>query len=930
MPAGILRGRGRPYGGVAIYYSNEIAHNVEPLDPPATKDIVHVKMGNCHIINVYLPGDNYRQSCIDPEFQEAIDTLDEMVRTSNASEIILGGDLNIDLSRNNSHTRCVIDFARRNNLRFIHQHRLANISYTYNQVVENARERISSVDHFLVSETVYDRIENIRCDSMNALNPSYHCPLRMNVTFDVDKRATIETESVTPQAPRVAWHAVTDNHTEIYHSIIRRKLAARRPPDVAYCNDCTCDNSVHREQVDEYASFLTDICIAAANECLPKVKVGRNRPLPYWNERIAALKEEALENFWIWEISGKPTSGNLFDSMRMSKRRYHYAIRSLKREELNLRNNRMAESLASGRGSDIFKEIKKADSKTRKPTNVDGIFDDQDIANLFADKNKALYNSVPSEATLIDDIRSSCQSKISAQQTFIFSYESVRKAVDKSKHNKSDGESALTSSHLKYAPPELLVHLSMLFSAMGRHGYVATSLLNGTITHIPKDARGSLRDSANYRGICLNSPIVKLLEEGIMDVYSDYLRTSDLQFAYKKEHSSSSATLTLKEVVRYYKLRNSCVFAAVLDASKAFDRVRHDKLYVILQDRGLPPIVLRLLIDLYERQKSRCRYFETFSDYYSIVNGVRQGGVASPILFIVYMDVLYTRLEQAGVGCYIGSLFYGMIGYADDIILLATTILGLNKILEVCYNFGSEFDVTYNATKSKFIVLGCPRNARYDGVVEIHGQVLTRVNEIEFLGNTIRSDLTEKSDVKAKVEDLFSRVNTIKYSLSGASYKVKSLLFNVKCAHAYGSEIWMFDDRSTREYLAAYGQGARRLLGVPPSCPSATVSSLLCCNGVINVIMKKFINLANNMKLSLNGRLKFIYDNAIRDARSIIRKNLAFVEAEWGNLVPPVFVPDDSQVTRGIRELIDARDGRIQLDLSPDEIDERMLLLCVR
>ena len=183
-----------------------------------------------------------------------------------------------------------------------------------------------------------------------------------------------------------------------------------------------------------------------------------------------------------------------------------------------------------------------------------------------------------------------------------------------------------------------------------------------------------------------------------MDEYSDYLRTSDLQFAYKKEHSSSSATLTLKEVVRYYKLRNSCVFAAVLDASKAFDRVRHDKLYVILQDRGLPPIVLRLLIDLYERQKSRCRYFETFSDYYSIVNGVRQGGVASPILFIVYMDVLYTRLEQAGVGCYIGSLFYGMIGYADDIILLATTILGLNKILEVCYNFGTEFDVTYNAT----------------------------------------------------------------------------------------------------------------------------------------------------------------------------------------------------------------------------------------
>ena len=144
----------------------------------------------------------------------------------------------------------------------------------------------------------------------------------------------------------------------------------------------------------------------------------------------------------------------------------------------------------------------------------------------------------------------------------------------------------------------------------------------------------------------------------------------------------------MKELVRYYKLRNSCVFAAVVDASKAFDRVRHDMLYTVLQDRGLPPIVLRMIIDMYESQRSRCKYFDEVGEYYGIVNGVRQGGVASPILFIVYMDILYVQLEQAGIGCYIGSIFYGMLGYADDIILLATTIQGLNKILEICASFG--------------------------------------------------------------------------------------------------------------------------------------------------------------------------------------------------------------------------------------------------
>ena len=109
-----------------------------------------------------------------------------------------------------------------------------------------------------------------------------------------------------------------------------------------------------------------------------------------------------------------------------------------------------------------------------------------------------------------------------------------------------------------------------------------------------------------------------------------------LQFAYKKKVSTNTATLTLKEVLRYYSLRNTAVRGCVLDASKAFDRVRHDKLYQLLYDRGLPPIILRTLIDLYERQVSRCQYGGAKTGYYNITNGVRQEGVASPTLFSIY------------------------------------------------------------------------------------------------------------------------------------------------------------------------------------------------------------------------------------------------------------------------------------------------------
>ena len=36
------------------------------------------------------------------------------------------------------------------------------------------------------------------------------------------------------------------------------------------------------------------------------------------------------------------------------------------------------------------------------------------------------------------------------------------------------------------------------------------------------------------------------------------------------------------------------------------------------------------------------------------MNGVKQGGVLSPILFAIYTDGLLKRLEDTGVGCHMG------------------------------------------------------------------------------------------------------------------------------------------------------------------------------------------------------------------------------------------------------------------------------------
>ena len=42
--------------------------------------------------------------------------------------------------------------------------------------------------------------------------------------------------------------------------------------------------------------------------------------------------------------------------------------------------------------------------------------------------------------------------------------------------------------------------------------------------------------------------------------------------------------------------------------------------------------------------------------------------------------------------------------YADDICLLVTSALGLQKLLEMCYDFSQDNDIIFNSLKSVYVV----------------------------------------------------------------------------------------------------------------------------------------------------------------------------------------------------------------------------------
>ena len=149
-----------------------------------------------------------------------------------------------------------------------------------------------------------------------------------------------------------------------------------------------------------------------------------------------------------------------------------------------------------------------------------------------------------------------------------------------------------------------------------------------------------------------------------------------------------------------------------IDASKAFDRVCHSHLFNILEERGVCPLIRRLLFKMYKDQRIRVRWNTGLSDISEISNGVKQGAVLSLILFTNYIDKLLTRLRESGVGCHIDGVFAGAFGYADDTVLLAPSLDALRHIIGICEDYAQEFHILFNPSKSKLmcIMITCMLN----------------------------------------------------------------------------------------------------------------------------------------------------------------------------------------------------------------------------
>ena len=241
---------------------------------------------------------------------------------------------------------------------------------------------------------------------------------------------------------------------------------------------------------------------------------------------------------------------------------------------------------------------------------------------------------------------------------------------------------------------------------MIQHGYVPSDFLKGVISPIIKDSEGDAAALDNYRGITLSHVFSFLFEHAMLIKIDHFLLTDDLQFGYKRHHSTGHAIYTVKKCIDYFREHNSNVYVAFLDCTKGFDRVSHDGIFIKLLERKVPLCWIRIFIYWYSNLTSVCKWQNVFSYSFAVSSGVRQGGVLSAKIFAVYLDDLVKELRRSRKGCHLADIFLASVLYADDVCILAPTRSSMQSLLDICSEYADRWCIKYNEKKSKLMFFG--------------------------------------------------------------------------------------------------------------------------------------------------------------------------------------------------------------------------------
>ena len=317
----------------------------------------------------------------------------------------------------------------------------------------------------------------------------------------------------------------------------------------------------------------------------------------------------------------------------------------------------------------------------------------------------------------------------------------VAQIIDNLKPKTSTGIDNISSKLLKRTTDSITAPLTIIINQMMASGIFPDALKVSKV--IPLYKKGDESNLSNYRPIALLPSISKIFEKAILTQLTLYLEDNKIihphQYGFRKFHSTEYAALHITDYIKYKMDVGKIPINVYLDFSKAFDTLVHSTLLHKMKHYGIDGLAHKLIKSYLENRKQYVEFNNKCSEMKNIKNGVPQGSILGPLLFLIYINDIPNV-----------SNVFNFLMYADDTTLYCcledidhvNKQAVVNQELQKINNWLIANGLKLNTNKSKYMIFSKPNKNIPVLQLRINNANIDEVQNFNFLGLQVSSDIT--------------------------------------------------------------------------------------------------------------------------------------------------------------------------------------------